>query len=76
MPVPAEVQFFSVNGHILQTRIVCRVEKPHTKTSVIMKYQLIVCLLTFIVFWTGYASRQNPYLNNKSTLGLIGGAAE
>ena len=39
-----------------------------------MKYQVIIFHLILIVFLTSCASGQNPYFNNKNTLGLLGGA--
>ena len=39
-----------------------------------MRYQLVIFQLILIVFLTSCASGQNPYFNNKNTLGLLGGA--
>ena len=39
-----------------------------------MKYQLLIFHLILVVFLTSCASGQNPYFNNKNTLGLLGGA--
>jgi hypothetical protein len=39
-----------------------------------MRYQVIIFHLILVVFLTNCASGQNPYFNNKNTLGLLGGA--
>jgi hypothetical protein len=39
-----------------------------------MKYPLIIFQLILVVFLASCASGQNPYFNNKNTLGLLGGA--
>ena len=39
-----------------------------------MRYQLRIFQLILVVFLTSCASGQNPYFNNKNTLGLLGGA--
>ena len=38
-----------------------------------MSYQILIFHLILVVFSTGCASGQNPYFNNKNTLGLLGG---
>jgi hypothetical protein len=39
-----------------------------------MSYQILIFHLILMLVFTGCASGQNPYFNNKNTLGLLGGA--
>ena len=38
-----------------------------------MSYQILIFHLILMLVFTGCASGQNPYFNNKNTLGLLGG---